>query len=226
SVHPTQLVSLLSQQSDAHACSAIDVEMLDDEGQLSERMIRAVADAPADGDEQRVVTVVSLPGVVTAEGNVLEHLLESADRLLDRLAFASTRERTLLLATAGAGEVSAEPGREMDERLIHVPLLGRSGPPLKFGLHSPSLVGQGDVLQALLRWAGLRVEGATRESATHAESLLRELSGERVGSRQSLLLRGPDGAVGVRTRQWYLTTRLEGTAGTDATARAVDQAAL
>jgi hypothetical protein len=231
SVHPTQLVSLLAQQADTDSDRAIDVEMLDDDDQLMQRLRSAADEAfdknsDADREQQPAVTVASLPGVVTAEGEVIEELLESADRLLDRLALVGTGEQTLLLVSAGGAHVSAEPGRELDERLIHVPLLGRSGPPLEFGWHSPSLVSQSDVANALLHRAGLPIEESGTESTAHAEALLRELSGERRESRPSLIIEGPDGTVGVRTREWYLTTRLEAAAGADLVGAAVDRAAL
>lgn len=230
SVHPTQLVSLLKQQADADAASAIAVEMIDDDDQLVQRLIRATDEALAastvgETDEPRVVTVLSLPGVVTAEGEVVEDLLESADRLVDRLALASTGQRTLLVVTAGAGHVQGDGGRALDERLIHVPLLGRSGPRLEFGVRSPSLTGQSDVLHALLRLAGLPIERSA-QSTIYADALLRELSGERVGSRTSLILRGPEETVGVRTDKWYLTTQLDAAAAGGMAARAIDRAQL
>jgi hypothetical protein len=231
SAHPTRLVDLLHQQAKTRACRPIPVEMLNDDDQLMQRLDRAAyesmrATSALDGDEQPSVTIVSLPGVVTAEGIVVDEVLESADRLLDRLALINTADRTLLLVTAGRAHVSAEPGRELTERMLHVPLLGRSGPPLEFGLHSRSLVGQSDVLHALLLWAGLPIEKAEQEGAAHGEALLRELAGERVASRSSLFLRGPDERVGVRTDAWYLATRLDAAEGPRAAARAIDQAVL
>jgi hypothetical protein len=231
SVHPTQLVSLLNRRADTDERRGVAVETLEDDNQLSERLVRALAAAStasgsADRETLRAVTVISLPGVITSEGKVIDESLQSADRLLDRLALAHAGEQTLLLVTAGAAHLTAEQRHELDERMIHVPLLGRCGLPLEFGVHSPSLVASSDVLHALVRWAGLWIEWAERDAATHAEALLRELSGARVASRQSLLLRGPDAAVGVRTREWYLTTRLETVGVGDAAASAVDQAAL
>src|SRR5690606_36893539 len=238
SVHPTQLVGLLNRdtRSDADtANSAIQVEMLDDDDQLMQRITSAVAQSPvvtatAGSDEPREVTVVSLPDVVDCEGAVIDESLASADRLLDRLAIECTAARTLLLVTAGGAHVTAEPGRELNERMIHVPRLGRSGPPLAFGLPSPSLVALSDGPAGLLGRPGLPAEtfAADIESdrKAHAEAFLRELSGERVGARELLLLRGPDGAVGVRTSQWYLTSRLDAESSRAAADEAVDRAAL
>src|SRR5690606_13222530 len=122
SVHPTQLVGLLNRdtRSDADtANSAIQVEMLDDDDQLMQRITSAVAQSPvvtatAGSDEPREVTVVSLPDVVDCEGAVIDESLASADRLLDRLAIECTAARTLLLVTAGGAHVTAEPGRELN----------------------------------------------------------------------------------------------------------------
>lgn len=235
SVHPTHLIGLLNRHTDSDADSAIRVEMLNDDDQLMQRITSAVAEssvvtATSGSDEPRAVTVVSLPGVVDSERAVIDDRLESADQLLDRLAMVQTGERTLLLVTAGSAHVSAEQGRELNERMIHVPLLGRSGPPLAFGLRSPSLVALSDVPAALLCRARLSIEGLAHanevDRAAHAAALLREVSGERVGSHRLLLLRGPDGTVGMRTGEWYLTSRVDANGGTSAAGSAVDQAAL
>lgn len=223
SVHPTHLLGLVNQRAPADAGPGLDVERLEDEDQLRHRLAGAAESASAEGAASRAVTVISLPGVVTPGGDVLAEVLESADRLLDQLAVTATSPGSLLLVCAGGGHVSAEPGQQLHERLIHVPLLGRSGPPLDFGLHSPSLVALSDVPALLRQWGGLTVEA---DRAPHAAALLRELSGERVESRQSLLLRGPQEEVGVRTREWFLRTRWPAKPGPHAPAEAAERAML
>jgi hypothetical protein len=229
-VHPTRLVELLRRYGDGRAGAAIDIAMLDDDEQLTQRLVVAVEsprrDPSSDGELPCVVTVVAMPGVVTREGKEIDELLEAADRLLDRLAVVPTSERTLLLVTAGGGQIAAEDADELNERSTHVPLLGRVGPPLEFGLHTPSLVAQSDVVAALLAWTRAAMGEKSSKPAAHAAALLRELSGERSDSRPSLFLRGHDGRVGMRTPQWYLATRLSAGGGSDAMSRAVESAAL
>src|SRR5690606_22634420 len=141
-------------------------------------------------------TIVSLPGVVTAQGEVVSDLLESADRLLGRLTQVPTGDRTLLLVTADAGFPEGTAQHPLHERQIHVPLLGRIGRSLELGVHSSSLIALDDVIGSLSCWTGRSRAGRFAAEPVHAAALLEELRGQPRLSRVSLILRGPNGAVG------------------------------
>lgn len=168
----------------------------------------------AGGCESRL-TVLSLVGVPPdvvdwrSDGvaSAIAHADDVVDRLVADLRKARTVEDLLVLVTAAVGLAVAGPSDvsrtdPLKEWAIRVPMFGRIGPALQFGVRCSSLVSNEDGLATVSGYFG---HTASRPSV---RDLGEDLRGGDAGRRDALLVRGHENMYGLLTDDWYLITEL------------------
>jgi hypothetical protein len=187
------------------------LEMLADRATLADQVTAAFQERDeSERERRRRLTLFTFSGIpdgnVHSGGDEARAAMEEADAALGCILkalperFDSQSDLILLCAAVGSTLPEGATLERLDEQLIHVPLLGRLGGPLRPGRRSRALVATGDVPATLSEFFAVGPCGTRWDLRT-------DLLDRNGPQRTDLLLIAPNRCCSLRTPEWHLAVR-------------------